>query len=73
MSLLSIYIVSLDKDNDISALSSFNTDVTSVMHSLNNSNNVSKDSSFHSYKNKSKFKIKIKDKSCIISISVLKK
>ena len=73
MSLLSIYIVSSNKGNNTFSLNSFNTDVTLMMHLLDNSDNADKDLSFYSYKNKSALKIKIKDKSYIISTSVLKK
>ena len=71
--LLSIYIVSSDKDNNMFTLSSFDTDDTSKEHIFNNSDNVSEDISSHLCKGKSALKIKIKGKGCVIFTLVTKK
>ena len=73
INLLSIYIISLDKDNDTSALNSLNTDDSLKKYIFNDSDNTSEDFSFCLYKYKSALKIKVKGKSCITSASVIKK
>ena len=73
ISLLSIYIVSLDEDNDMSALSFSNINNLLKEHILNNSNNADEGLSFHFYKDKFTLKMKIKDKDCIISALAIKK
>ena len=73
ISLLSIYIVSSDKDNDMSASSFSDTDNLLKKHIFNNSDNISEAFSSHFYKCKFTLKMKVKNKGHTIFISVTKK
>ena len=73
ISLLSIYVVSLDEDNNTSASSFSDTDNSSEKHISDNSDNTDEGLSFHFCKGKSALKMKIKGKGCIISAPVTKK
>ena len=73
ISLLSIYIVSSDEDNDMFTPSSSDTNNSSEKHVFNNSDNADKGFSSHFCKCKFTFKMKVKDKSYIIFTSVIKK
>ena len=73
ISLLSIYIVSSDEDNDTFILSFSNTNNSLKEHISDNSDNTDEGLSFCFCKDKFTLKMKVKDKSCVTSILIIKK
>ena len=73
MSLPSIYIASLNKDNNIFTSSFFNINDPLEKHVSDNSDNTGEGPSSHPCKGKSTLKMKVKGKGCITSALAMKK